>query len=135
MTGRGALRVTLATVAVADALTGLNALLVPREFFEHFPLGTGWVAQLPPFNEHLTTDVGGFYLAFGALIGWAACSLERALVLPVVAAWALFCLAHLAFHVTHLAGMSPTAAIVQTAGLVAVLAPAAVALALQRANR
>lgn len=36
---------------LADVLTGLNALLVPREFFESFPLGAALVAQLPPFNE------------------------------------------------------------------------------------
>lgn len=132
MTGRAVLRAALATVAVADAVTGLIALLTPRAFYDDFPFGAGWVAVLPPFNEHLTTDVGGFYLAFGLLLGWAACTLERALVLPACAVWSVFCLAHLAFHVTHLDGMGAGAAAAQTAGLVGVFAPAAVALVVLR---
>ncbi len=127
MTGRGVLRVTLATVAVANAVTGLTALLTPRAFYEDFPFGAGWVATLPPFNEHLTTDVGASYLAFGLLLGWAAYTLARALVLPLCAAWSVFSLAHLAFHVTHLDGMSSADAAAQTVGLVAVLAPVVVA--------
>jgi len=125
------LRVTLAAVAAANAVTGLNALLAPRAFFDDFPLGAGWVAQLPPFNDHLTTDVGAFFLAFGLLLGWAAYTLERALVLPVCAAWSVFSLAHLAFHLTHMDGFGAADAAAQTAGLVAVLAPGVVALAVR----
>jgi hypothetical protein len=129
MNGRLLLRVALATIAVADVGTGCNALLAPRAFFDDFPFGAGWVAQLPPFNDHLTTDVGAFYLAFGLLLGWAAYTLERALVLPVCAAWSVFCVAHLAFHVTHMDGFGAADAAAQTAGLVAVLAPGVIAMA------
>ena len=132
MSGRGLLRATLAAVAVANAVTGLTALLAPRAFYQDFPFGRGWLAQLPPFNEHLATDVGASYLAFAVLLGWAAYTLERALVLPLCAAWTVFCSAHLAFHVAHLDGMSGIDRAVQTAGLVAVLAPGVVALAVRR---
>lgn len=132
MTGRRLLRVTLATVAVSNAFTGLNALLAPRGFYDGFPFGAGWVAALPPFNEHLTTDVGGFFLAFGLLLGWAAYTLERALVLPLCAAWSIFCVAHLGFHATHLDGFGAADAVLQTSGLVAVLAPGLIALAVMR---
>ena len=135
MTGRGVLRVTLAAVAAANAVTGLTALLTPRSFYDDFPFGAGWVALLPPYNEHLTTDVGAFFVAFALLLGWAAYTLERALVLPLCAAWSVFCLAHLAFHATHLDGMSGTDAVLELAGLVAVLAPVLVAVVVLRAVR
>jgi hypothetical protein len=133
VSARGVLRVALAAVAAANAVTGLTALLTPRSFYENFPFGAGWVALLPPYNEHLTTDAGAFFVAFALLLGWAAYTLERALVLPVCAAWSVFGLAHLAFHATHLDGMSATDAALQLAGLVAVLAPGLVALAVPRA--
>jgi hypothetical protein len=132
MTARTLLRATLATVAASDLVTGLTALLTPRAFYEGFPFGLGWVADLPPFNEHLTTDVGAFYLAFGLLLGWAAFTLERALVLPLCAAWSLFCLAHLGFHAAHADALGAADAVAQTIGLVVVLAPAAVAVAVLR---
>lgn len=135
MTGRGVLRIVLASVAVSDVLTGLTALLAPRAFFDDFPFGAGWVALLPPYNEHLTTDVGAFYLAFGLLLGYAAYTLKRELVLPVCAAWTVFSLAHLAFHMTHLDGMSGADAVAQGVGLMAVLAPAVVAVVALRRDR
>jgi hypothetical protein len=128
VTGRALLRGTLAAVAVTNAVTGLTALLAPRAFYADFPFGRGWVALLPPFNAHLTADVGAFFLAFALLLGWAAYTLERALVLPLCAAWTLFGSVHLAFHVAHLDGMSGVDRVAQTAGLVAVLVPGFVAL-------
>lgn len=127
MTGRGALRVALGSVGLANVVTGLTALLTPRAFFDDFPFGAGWVGLLAPFNEHLTSDVGAFFLAFGLLLGWAAYTLERALVLPLCAAWSVFSLAHLAFHATRMDRFATTDAIVQTIGLAAVLAPGIVA--------
>lgn len=135
MTGRGVLRVVLASVAVSDVLTGLTALLTPRGFYDDFPFGAGWVGLLPPYNEHLATDVGAFYLAFGLLLGYAAYTLARELVLPVCTAWTIFSLAHLAFHLTHLDGMSGADAVAQSIGLVAVLAPVVAAMAVLRRER
>jgi hypothetical protein len=132
VSGRTLLRVALAAVAAADLATGLTALLTPRAFYDDFPFGAGWVARLPPFNEHLTTDVGAFYLAFGLLLGWAAYTLQRALVLPLCAAWSVFCLAHLGFHATHDAGLGAADTAAQAIGLVAVLAPAVIAVRVLR---
>ena len=47
MTGHRLLRVTLATVAAANVVTGLTALLAPRAFYDDFPFGAGWIALLP----------------------------------------------------------------------------------------
>ncbi len=122
-----ALRATLAFVALSNTAVGAQAALSPHSFYDGFPLGRGWVAALPPFNEHLTTDVGGFYLAFAVLVGWAAARPQRALVMPLAVAWAVFGLIHLAWHAAHLGGLARADAIAQTTGLATVLAPSALA--------
>ena len=129
-----ALRAALALVALANAITGVQAVAAPRAFYDGFPFGRGWVAELPPFNADLTTDVGGFFLAFAVLFGWAAVRLERALVVPLCAAWAVFGLVHLVWHVTHLDGFGAADAAAQTVGLVAVLAPCVLVLLVPRAR-
>lgn len=120
-------RLVLAAVAVSNLATGLLALLAPRAFYDHFPFGAGWVAALPPYNQHLTTDAGAFFLAFGLLLAWAAWRMAPALVVPVCAAWTVVAAVHLTFHVTHLDGLSSGDQILQTTGLAAALAPAVVA--------
>jgi hypothetical protein len=77
---------------------------------------------LPPYNEHLTRDVGAFYLAFALLFAWAAVTLQRPLITPLAVAWSVFSALHTAFHITHLDGFGTGDAIAQTAGLLAVLA-------------
>ncbi len=131
MTG---LRVLLGALALSAAVPGAWATLAPRGFFGGFPgPGAGdWVAALPPFNAHLTSDVGAFYLAFAALFAWAAARPHPALVVPLATAWCLFGVLHLAFHVTHLDGFATGDAVAQTASLVAVVAAGAVLVPLVR---
>ncbi len=84
-------------------MIGLWALLGPASFFARFPgLGRRWVAALPPFNEHLTTDVGGLYLALAIVLVGAALSLQRALVIVVLLALLVQAASHLVWHVGHL---------------------------------
>ena len=52
-------------IQVAD---GIYALFFPRSFYGDFPLGRGWVEALPAYNEHLVRDVGGLFLATGAVL-------------------------------------------------------------------
>lgn len=87
-----------------------------------------WVSLLPPYNEHLVTDVGGLYLGFAVLFAWAARTLERALVHAVCAAWLLTATLHLIFHVGHLEGFGTADAIAEIASLALLLAPPAVAI-------
>lgn len=117
-------RLLLAALAFSAAVPGAWATLAPRGFFAGFPgPGAGaWVAELPPFNAHLTSDVGAFYLAFAALFAWAAARPHPALVVPLAASWVLFSAVHLLFHVTHLDGFAAGDAIAQTTSLVVVLA-------------
>ena len=102
-------------------------------FYDDFPLGRAWVEMLPPYNEHLVSDVGGFYLAFALLFAWAAVSLQRALVVPLYTAWILAALLHFEYHVTHLDGWDVGDAVAQTVVLALVLiVPVAAAVAVRR---
>ena len=115
------LRVTLACLSLSALFPGLQATLAPRSFYTGFPVGRGWVELLPPFNEHLIRDVGGFYLAFALLFAWAAVTLARALVVPLCVAWALAALLHGVFHALRLDGFSTGDAVAEIGGLAAVL--------------
>jgi hypothetical protein len=129
-----ALRIALAAVALSNAITGAQAVAAPRGFYDGFPLGREWVAALPAYNEHLTTDVGAFFLAFAVLFTWAAVRPRRALVVPLSVAWGVFGVIHLAFPVRHLDGFGAADAIAQTTGLAAVLAPCLLAALAYRAR-
>ena len=74
------LRAALAPLAAVNLAVGVIAAFAPRTFYDDFPFVSSWVDQLPPYNEHLTTDVGAFYLGFGVLFAWAALTLERCLL-------------------------------------------------------
>ena len=112
-----------------SALTiGLTAAAVPRTFYDDFPFVTAWVSLLPPYNEHLVTDVGGLYLGFAVLLGWAARTLERTLVRAVCFAWLLTATLHLFFHAGHLEGFGTADAIAEIASLTVLLVPPPVAI-------
>ena len=98
-------------------LIGLTATVLPETFYEDFPFLASWVSLLPPYNEHLVTDVGGLYLGFAVLFGWAAWTLERALIRPLCLAWLLAAGLHLLFHAGHLDGFSTADAIAELASL------------------
>jgi hypothetical protein len=115
-------RVSLWCLAALAAAVGLPAALAPRAFYDGFPLGRGWVAALPPYNQHLVTDVGGFYLAFVVLFAWAALTLQRPLIVPLCTAWSVAALLHFGYHVAHLDGWDAGDAIAQTVLLALVLA-------------
>jgi hypothetical protein len=125
--------VSLWWLAAIAAFIGLPAALAPRAFYDDFPLGRAWVEMLPPYNEHLVSDVGGFYIAFALLFAWAAISLQRALVVPLCTAWILAALLHFEYHVTHLDGWDLGDAVAQTVLLALVLIlPVAAAVAVRR---
>lgn len=110
-----------AALSLSAAFPGLWATLSPSGFFGDFP-GLRWVAELPPYNEHLVRDAGAFYLAFALLFGWAARRPSRELLVPLAAAWSLFSLLHLVYHLLNLDGFGVLDAALQTASLAAVLA-------------
>lgn len=113
------MRAGLVVLCVASLWTGGWAYLAPRSFYDDFPGGgSNWVSLLPPFNEHLTTDVGGFYLAFGVLFGWAVVTLARSLLVALLTAYLLASVLHVGYHLTHLEGYSTADKVGQTLGFV-----------------
>jgi hypothetical protein len=129
------LRAVLVALSLSALAVGVLASFAPQTFFDDFPLGAGWVATLPPYNEHLVTDVGGFQLAFGLLFAWAALRPARALVVPLCAGWLLSQMLHLAFHLDNLDGFSAADAIAQTISLSLVVALPVAAIVLSRSDR
>ena len=98
---RGWLRGSLMVLAVSALTVGLWALLVPRSFYDGFPLpGREWVSTLGPYNEHLVRDVGALNLALGVLLLLAATLLERRLVQVSLVAYLVYAVPHFIFHLT-----------------------------------
>jgi hypothetical protein len=128
MRSAGAARAALAILLFSAAFIGLIATLAPHTFYEDFPFVSHWVDLLPPYNEHLVTDVGGLYLGFAVLFAWAARTLQPTLVRAACWAWLLAEALHLGFHATHLEGFDTADAVGQVASLAFLLVPAAVAL-------
>ncbi len=121
-------RLALAYLGATAALIGLTAALAPHAFYDDFPFIAHWVDLLPPYNEHLVTDVGGLYLGFALLFAWSAWSLERVLLRAVCFAWLLTATLHLVFHVRHLDGFSTNDAVAEIASLALLLVPPPLAL-------
>ncbi len=120
-------RLALGFLFLSALTIGLTATVAPRTFYDDFPFLAHWVELLPPYNEHLVTDVGGLYLGFAVLFAWAARGLERALVLPLCVAWLLVAAIHLLFHAGHLSGFSSADAIAEIASLALLLVPPPIA--------
>ncbi len=110
---RRALRLLLWLLAVADAATGALATVAPHVFYRHV-LG---VDMLGPYNQHLISDVGGFYLGSGLLFAWAARTLSPQLVRAACAAAILTAVIHFGYHAAHLEHFSTGKAAAQTAGV------------------
>lgn len=129
------LRVGLWFLAVPFVVTGLWAALAPQSFYASFPgLGHAWVVVLPPYNEHLVRDVGDLYLGLGAVVTWAAVTLDRRLVQGALVACVVAGLPHLLFHLGHLNGLTAADAGAEVSTLVLTLAlPLALLVALYQA--
>lgn len=106
-----AARVSLILLCLSAISVGLVATVTPLSFYDDFPFFAAWVALLPPYNEHLVTDVGGLYLGFAVMFAFAAWTLEATLVRAVACAWLLSAALHLGFHAHHLDGFSTADAI------------------------
>jgi hypothetical protein len=123
-----AARIALAILALAAASIGLPATLAPHAFYADFPFLAHWVDLLPPYNEHLVTDVGGLYLGFTVVFAWAARTLQPTLVRAVCAGWLLAGALHLGFHATHLDNFGAANAIAELTSLAFLLVPPPIAI-------
>jgi hypothetical protein len=96
-------QIAAAVLALSAADVGGWATFAPRSFFTSFPLpGHHWLTALAPYNEHLTRDVGGLYLALLVLSAWAGLRPHPETFRITGAAWLAFSVPHLAFHLLHL---------------------------------
>ncbi|HST69172.1 MAG TPA: hypothetical protein VLI94_05905 [Solirubrobacterales bacterium] len=110
-------RLGLGLLFASSLLIGLTATAFPQTFYEDFPFVAHWVNLLPPYNEHLVTDVGGLYLGFAVLFAWAARTLEQTLTRAICVAWLLTASLHLVFHAGHLEGFNTADAVGELASL------------------
>ena len=118
---RTAIRLALATVGLIQVLNGLYALFAPRSFYDDFPIGRGWVEALPDYSEHLVRDVGGLFLATGAVLLAAAWTLQRRLVIVAAASFLLFSVPHAIYHLLNLGPYSTGDAIGNAFGVLAIV--------------
>lgn len=129
----GAIRAALGILGVIQLVDGLYALFAPRSFYDDFPLGHGWVAALPAYNEHLVRDVGSLFIATGVILMAAALSLDRRMVLIACVSYLCFSLPHAIYHFFNLGPYDTTDAIGNVVTLTAtVLIPAWVLLVIRR---
>jgi hypothetical protein len=130
-------RVLLGFLALTEAVIGVWALFAPASFYRSFPgVGHAWVSLLPPYNEHLITDVGELSLELAVVLAAAAATGQWLISVVAIAAFAVYTVPHMIFHSFHLEGFSRGDAIAQTVGFVLQLLMAVVvALLLWRDRR
>jgi hypothetical protein len=102
-------QVLAGVLALSAAYVGAWAAAFPLSFYWSFPLpGRGWVAMLGPYNEHLTRDVGGLYLALFVMTAWSVVRPGPEIFRVAGWSWLVFNLEHFAFHLSHLGMFSAT---------------------------
>ncbi len=111
-------RAAAVVLALTAAFPGAWATAAPRSFFTSFPLpGHPWVAALPPFNEHLTRDAGGLFLALFVISVWSAVRPRQETPPMAGLAWEAFAVPHLIFHSLHTETLSTADAVGSIAAL------------------
>jgi hypothetical protein len=99
----------IVTLAVPQLLIGLWAYVAPESWFDSFPgFDPRLVAALPPYNEHLASDVGAGFLSTGTALLVAAIWANRTGVRVALIAFAAFTVPHVAYHVAHPADVLST---------------------------
>lgn len=135
--GPGARRVLLVVLGVVALGIGGWAYSAPEAWYGSFPgFGLRWLPVLGPYNQHLSSDIGAFYLGFATLTLLAAGRpTDTALIRVTSAAWLVFNLFHTAYHLRHLDMYSATDNLLNAVSLgVFLLISAALLLPLRRAS-
>lgn len=115
-------RIGLLVLAVQGLVVGAWALVWPQSFYDDFPgLGRHWVSVAGPFNEHLVTDVGAFYLALSATAVLALAWGDVRTCRLAGVAWAVFSTPHLYFHARNLDGLTSGDKVAELGSLAATL--------------
>ena len=113
-----AVRAGLGILAALQAIVGVWALLAPTSFYRSFPLpGHAWVSLLPPYNEHLTRDVGELSLALTVVLAAAAVTGHWLMSVVAIIAAAVYAVPHAVYHSLHLEGFPTGDAVAQMVGI------------------
>ncbi|MVU76162.1 hypothetical protein GPX89_02775 [Nocardia sp. ET3-3] len=96
-----ALFAILGFLAAVGALTGLWAVVAPESFYDSYPFGLHWVRGDGPYNHHLITDVGAFFLALGAISGAALWYRDSVIARVAGFGWLVFGVPHFIYHAFH----------------------------------
>ena len=112
-------RVLLVVTSLIGTAVGVWAAFLPREFYDSFPgVGLGpWVAVDGPYNEHLVRDVGALYLGLAVAGFYAAAARAVQASRAVGAAWIVFSIPHLVYHLGHLEGFDALNAAIEIVSL------------------
>jgi hypothetical protein len=125
------LRVGVWFLAVATLAVGVVATLAPRAFYDRVP----WVSLAPPYSEHLMRDYGAMNLALALIMVVAAITMDRLMIRTSLAAYVVFAIPHLLFHVTHHQHYTTAQAVGETTALVvAALLPLGLLMLTRRSN-
>jgi hypothetical protein len=125
------LRAGLWFLAASIAAVGVTATLLPSTFYHRAP----WVAMNPPYSEHLMRDYGAMNLALALIMVVAAITMDRLMIRTSLAAYVVFAIPHLLFHVTHHQHYTTAQAVGETTALVvAALLPLGLLMLTRRSN-
>lgn len=94
-------RLGLLLLAGEALMIGVHALFFPKYFYDKFLLGRGWVQMLPPYNEHITRDLGALYLGFFVILGYAILKLSKDLINGAILGFVAATIPHMIFHIIH----------------------------------
>ncbi|WP_433726362.1 hypothetical protein ACQP0C_32925 [Nocardia sp. CA-129566] len=97
-----AVRIILGVLAFQGAIVGLWAVFAPHSWYTSFPgFGMQWISADGPYNHHLASDVGSFFLALTAVTLAALFLGGSALAQVAGLGWLVFGVPHLIYHVSH----------------------------------
>ncbi|WP_330182667.1 hypothetical protein OHB26_02785 [Nocardia sp. NBC_01503] len=97
-----ALQIMLAILALQGLIVGAWAVFAPHSWYTSFPgFGMRWVGMDGPYNHHLASDVGAFFLAMAAVTGVALWFMDSLLARAAGAGWLVFGIPHLLYHTFH----------------------------------
>jgi len=110
-------RYGLLVIAFAQLGVTLQALLAPRSFYDSFPVGRGWVAAYPAYNEHLIYDYGAYTLGALVALALAGIWLDRRVVQLAIISWLVGASIHFVYHLVTIDRFGTGDAIANLLGL------------------
>jgi hypothetical protein len=112
-------RVGFSALGLVNLVWGAWAVGAPARFFATFPgFGLHWTAAYPPYNQHLTVDLGATMLTLAVLFIGAAVVDRPAVSWLAGIATAVFGTLHFGFHALHGGDMGATDRVLSLLSLV-----------------